>query len=78
LAIRQLRLGKAHTSSSDCLLNLGIIYKKLGFLNKSRETFEECISIRQLGGSESYQKLSHALEEYGKLQTQLMDFVGAF
>lgn len=31
LAVRQYKLGETHKACADCLLNLGIIYKKLGF-----------------------------------------------
>lgn len=78
LAIRQLKLGRVHTGSADCLLNLGIIYKKLNFLKRAKRALSECISIRREGGSETYSQFAHALEEYGKLLLLMKDYSESF
>ena len=46
LAIRQKKLGQNHLACSDCLLNLGVLYKQIGFTAKAREVLDEALIIR--------------------------------
>lgn len=54
LAIREKKFNSMHISCSDCLLNLGILYKLRGLTDHARQSFERALRIRQISiGSES-------------------------
>jgi|688.fasta_scaffold322127_2 tetratricopeptide (TPR) repeat protein len=46
LAIRQKKLSRSHPSCSDCLFNMGIVLKNLGYVGKARESFDQALAIR--------------------------------
>lgn len=47
LFIRSNELGPSHPSCADCLLNMGILYKKLGVHLKAVRSLEEALQIRR-------------------------------
>ena len=47
MAIREDKFGPMHVSCSDCLLNLGIIYKLRGLTDQSRIHLQKALLIRK-------------------------------
>ena len=46
LAIRELKFNPIHVSCSDCLLNLGILYKMRGLTDQAKQSLERALRIR--------------------------------
>jgi tetratricopeptide (TPR) repeat protein len=67
LEIRKLKLGENHPGCSDCLLNLGIVYKRSGYPLRALQAFKDCINIRKLSIGNVSKEVANALEELCKL-----------
>jgi len=67
LNIREKRLGERHQSCSDCRLNMGILYKKLGALSQAASEMEKAIAMRRETVGYSSIPVAKGLEHLGKL-----------
>ena len=70
LAIRELKFKPMHISCSDCLLNLGILYKLRGLAEQSQQNLERALRIRQEAIGVESLPAAALHEELGKLHLE--------
>jgi len=66
LAIRRKKFGNSHPSCSDCLVNLGILYKLRGYNNRAEEALSSALQIRRESIGLDSLPTANTLEELGK------------
>ena len=66
LAIRELKFEPHHIACSDCLLNLGILYKLRGLTDHARQNLERALLIREEAIVNESLPVAAVLEELGK------------
>ena len=74
MAVRKRLLGQTHIGCSDCLVNLGIIYKLEGLAVKARACLIEALAIRKEGIGSVSLSVAQVLEELGKLELEERKF----
>ena len=74
LAIREKKFSPMHISCSDCLLNLGILYKLRGLIDHARMHLERALRIRQEAIGPESLPAAAVHEELGKFFLEEEDF----
>lgn len=74
LAIRELKLSPSDVSCSDCLLNLGILYKMRGLIDHAKTHLEKALRIRKEAIGVNSLPVAAVYEELGKFYLEQESF----